>query len=71
MFLIDIMLIVIVDMHKGPLDICKTFQLALQLLAYIMRFTKLSLRVHDDINLDIELLTGVISTALCEVSVNK
>lgn len=63
-FLIDIVLIVIVDMHKGSLYVGKTFQLALQGLAHIMRLAELSLRVHDNVNFNIKLLPGVIGTAL-------
>lgn len=70
MFLIDIMLIVIIDMHKGSLDIRQSFQLALQCLAHIMRLSKLSLRIHDDINLDIKLLSRVIRATLYVQSVN-
>lgn len=56
--------VLVVDVDKGALDIGQAFELALQRLADIVRIAQADLRVHDDVDFDVETLTGVVGAAL-------
>lgn len=69
MLLVDIMHVVVVDMHKkGALDIRQALQLPPQTLAYVVGFAEAGSLVHDDVNFDVALLAGVIGAALWQNS---
>ncbi|KAA8644136.1 uncharacterized protein ATNIH1004_008334 [Aspergillus tanneri] len=53
-------------MDKGPLNIGQSFQLMLECLVDIMGVSELSARIRDDIDLDVQLLSGMICSALRE-----
>lgn len=54
----------VVDVDKGALDVRETLQLALQALAHVVRDFERGVLVHDDVDLDVVLLSGVIGSAL-------
>lgn len=56
------MFVLVINVHKGTLDVRKTFHLALQALAHVVRDSKRGVLVHDNIHLDVVFLTGVVGT---------
>lgn len=64
MFFLDVVFILIVDVDVGSFHICKAFELTLQGLTDIMSDLERQVLIHDNINLDVILLSGVVGTAL-------
>lgn len=56
--------VLVVNVDKSALDVGQALELALQRLADIMRIAQADLRVHDDVDLDVETLAGVVGAAL-------
>lgn len=68
-FFPDVVLVLVVDVDKGALDVCQALELALQRLADVVGVSQRDVRVHDDVDFDVEVLAGVIGAALsCRVS---
>lgn len=64
MLLMDIVEVLIVNVDKGSLDVAQALELPLQRLSDVMRHLQGKVLVHDNVDLDIVLLAGVICSAL-------
>lgn len=62
----NVVQMLVVDVHERALDVRQPLQLALKILAHIVRNFQRCIGIHDDINFDVELLTSVVGAALCE-----
>lgn len=63
-FLLDIMFVVVVNVHVGSFYICKTFELSLQSLTNVVSHLERQILVHDDIDFDVVFLPCMIGTTL-------
>lgn len=61
--LMDIMIILIINMNKSAFHIAQPLELALERLPDIVRDLERQLGVHDDVDLDVVLLAGVVGAA--------
>lgn len=60
----DTVVVLVIDVYEGALDICQAFEFALQCLADVVRKTELDVRVHDDVDFDVQPFSSVVGTAL-------
>lgn len=59
-----VVLVLVVDMNKGTLNIGKTFQFTLEILADVVGYFKWRVLVHDDVHLNVVLLSSMVGSAL-------
>jgi len=71
MFLVRVMIVFIIDMHKRSLDITQALKLSLQLLGNVMGHPKRQFFVHYNIDFDIIVLAGMVGTALHHCQQNR
>lgn len=57
-------IVLVVDMNEGALDVRQAFELTLQCLADVVRKTELDVRVHDDVDFDVQPFSSMVGTAL-------
>lgn len=62
--LVDVVEVVVVDVHKGPLDVAQALQLPLQRLPDVVRHLQGQAFVHHHVDLDVVFLAGVVCPAL-------
>lgn len=67
MFLVNIVLVLVVDMYICSFDISKAFELPLQGLRDIVGNLKGKAFIHHNVNFDIVLLASVVGTALTDL----
>lgn len=64
MLAMDVVDALVVDMDECPLHLGKTFQFPLQALADIVRVAQGGLGIHDDVDLDVKMLSGMVGSTL-------
>lgn len=64
------MLRLIIDMHKGPLNVAQPFHLALQTLADVVRDFEGEILIHNDVYFDVIFLAGVVGATLLAVNIS-
>lgn len=67
MFLVNIVLVLVVDMYICSFDISKAFELPLQGLRDIVGNLKWKAFIHHNVNFDIVFLASVVGTALTDL----
>jgi hypothetical protein len=68
MLFLDVVIIFVIDVNVCPLHVCETFEFTLQGLADIVSDLEGKTLVHNDIDFNVILLTGVVCAALFSIS---